>query len=334
MTLTPVDLSPLGDRGVTTLDPGDPDVARIAGEIDRACRTDGFFTICGHGLPPTLLEDLQDAAHTFFALPTTDKERIAMRHGGTAWRGWFPVGGEQTSGVTDHKEGLYFGAEIAADDPRVQAGTLLHGPNLFPTVPAGLGPLVLRTLDELTTLGQRVLGLMAVGLGLVPTWFATHLTDDPLTLLRIFRYPPATPDTAERWGVAEHTDYGLLTLITQDDLGGLQVHTRTGWHDVPATPGTLVCNIGDMFERLTRGIYRSTPHRVRNPSSHDRLSVPFFLDPSWNASVEPLPIDPPADVTSDDRWDGADVHAFSGTYGAYISAKVAKVFPDLTDAVT
>jgi isopenicillin N synthase-like dioxygenase len=130
--------------------------------------------------------------------------------------------------------------------------------------------------------------------------------------------------------VAEHTDYGLLTILRQDDTGGLEVRTPTGWTDAPPVPGSFVCNLGDMLERMTGGLYRSTPHRVHNAGRVGRVSFAFFFDPSWDAEVSPLPLDrpqPPAPAAS--RWDGANVHELGGTYGDYLLAKVAKVFPDL-----
>jgi polar amino acid transport system ATP-binding protein len=130
--------------------------------------------------------------------------------------------------------------------------------------------------------------------------------------------------------VGEHTDYGLLTILGQDLSGGLQVHARDGWLDVEPRPGTFVGNLGDMLERLTGGIYQSTLHRVRNKGTGDRLSFPFFLDPSWDATVDRLPIVPrPNEAGAADRWDEASVHGFSGSYGDYVMAKVAKVFPQL-----
>jgi len=257
-----------------------------------------------------------------------DKLEIAMERGGRAWRGFFPVGAELTSGRPDLKEGLYFGAELPADDPRVRAGVPLHGGNLFPRQVPRLRPLVLAYLDALTHLGQAVLAGVALSLGLDAGYFAAGYTADPTVLFRIFHYPPSPPQ-AQDWGVAEHTDYGLVTLLAQDDSGGLQIAAPEGWIDAPPIPGTLVCNIGDMLDRLTGGWYRSTPHRVRNLSGHGRLSFPFFLDPGFAAEVPPLPGRAAAGDDGRPRWDGQDLRAFTGTYGDYLLGKVSKVFPQL-----
>lgn len=328
ISLPLVDVSPLLDAGAD-----DASCARVGRAIDAACRDTGFLLVTGHGVDPALRDDLERRSREFFALPDTAKAEIAMARGGLAWRGWFPVGGELTSGQPDRKEGVYFGTELPAADPRVAAGTPLHGPNLFPSEPAGLGPVVLRWIDQVTTLAQAVLGGVALGLGLDRDWFAKHLTADPTVLFRVFHYPPG--DT-ESWGVGEHTDYGLITLLAQDHHGGLQVRSGDVWIDVPAAPYSFVVNIGDMLERMTRGGYRSNPHRVRNLSAADRLSFPLFLDPSWDATVTPLPTevfrDQPDDSGSD-RWDGQSVHAWDGVYGDYLTAKVAKVFPELAAAL-
>ena len=148
-------------------------------------------------------------------------------------------------------------------------------------------------------------------------------------MFRIFHYPPSPPRD-EGWGVGEHTDYGLLTLLAQDDSGGLQVAVPEGWIDAPPVPGTLVCNIGDMLDRLTGGWYNSTPHRVRNRSGHGRLSFPFFLDPGFAAEVPPLPDRAATAGDGSRRWDGQDLRAFTGTYGEYLLGKVSRVFPQLS----
>jgi isopenicillin N synthase-like dioxygenase len=322
-------LARAGDTGVGLPAGATEAVARA---IDSACRESGFFYVVGHGIDPALRADLDSLARGFFFLPEAEKRKIEMARAGRAWRGWFPVGAELTSGVPDLKEGIYFGSELGTDDPRVRARTPMHGPNLFPSEPADLEPTVLAYLEAMTQLGQVLLRGISLALGLEESWFGDHLTSDPLVLFRIFRYPAIAAADDQLWSVGEHTDYGLLTLLAQDDSGGLQVHTPQGWIDVPPVPDTFVCNLGDMLERLTGGLYRSTPHRVRNPGSSDRLSFPFFLDPSWDAVVNRLPIvDRPPDPASEAarRWDHASVHGFEGTYGDYILTKVGKVFPDL-----
>jgi isopenicillin N synthase-like dioxygenase len=239
------------------------------------------------------------------------------------------LGGELTSGRPDGKEGLYFGEELDLTDARVRAGRPLHGPNLFPTGMPELRRSVLAWMDEMTALAHVVMRGVAMGLGLAPEWFEEDLTREPTVLFRIFRYPPTDEGG---WGVGEHTDYGLLTILAQDGCGGLQVRGPDGWLAVPALPGVLVCNIGDMLDRMTGGRYRSTPHRVRNASGQDRLSFPFFFDPGWEARVRPVPLAGAA--PSDDagsRWDGTSVHRWEGTYGDYLLGKVGKVFPDLAD---
>ena len=318
-----IDVAPLldGNQAAAT--------AAVAAQIQTACRDRGFFYVTGHGVPAGLLADLADASQQFFALPLADKLEIAMDRGGRAWRGYFPVGAELTSGQPDQKEGLYFGTELAADDPRVLAGLPLHGRNLFPRQVPRLGSLVLAYLDALTTAGQAVLAGVALSLGLDAGYFAAGYTADPTILFRIFCYPPSRPQD-ESWGVGEHTDYGLITLLAQDDSGGLQVAAPEGWVDAPPIAGTLVCNIGDMLDRLTGGWYKSTPHRVRNVSGHSRLSFPFFLDPGFAAEVPPLPDRAAAAADGRRRWDGQDLRAFTGTYGDYLLGKVSKVFPQLS----
>ena len=157
-------------------------------------------------------------------------------------------------------------------------------------------------------------------------------------MFRIFNYPKQDlfPELQgqEVWGVGEHTDYGLLTLLYQDSVGGLQVKTPSGWIEAEPIPDTLICNIGDMLDHMTGGRYKSTPHRVRrNCTAHDRLSFPLFFDPNFHARVQRIEGMPPLADDSATRWDQANVHAFHGTYGDYVLNKVSKVFPQLMATV-
>ncbi len=312
----------------------------VAAQIGAACRAHGFFYVTGHGVDAALVRRLEDLSHRFFALPEDTKMQWRMALGGRAWRGYFPLGGELTSGRPDWKEGLYLGTELPATHPRVQAKTPVHGPNLFPDVP-GFRETILDYMAAVTQLGHRLMEGIALSLGLPAAYFSERYTADPLILFRLFNYPtqPVPEGLDVQWGVGEHTDYGLLTVLHQDHIGGLAVHTPGGWVDAPPVPGSFVCNIGDMLDRMTGGLYRSTPHRVkRNTSGHDRLSFPLFFDPNFDARVQRIEglegvKGAQARDDSAERWDRADVHAFSGRYGDYLLAKVSKVFPQLRDEV-
>jgi isopenicillin N synthase-like dioxygenase len=306
---------------------------KVAAQLGEACRESGFFYAVGHGVDDGLQHRIQELSRLFFAQTLEDKWRIRMALGGRAWRGYFRVGDELTSGKPDQKEGLYFGAELPDNDPRVVAGTPLYGPNLFPEHPTGFRETVLEYMAALTRLGHRLMAGLALSLGLEESYFDDRYTHEPLTLFRIFNYPP--PPDPQLWGVGEHTDYGLLTILLQDDAGGLEVKSRSQWVAAPPIAGSFVCNIGDMLDRMTKGLFRSTPHRVRNPAPRDRLSFPFFFDPNFFARVEPIPL-PGLDAVIDDqaeRWDRSSVHTFHGTYGDYLLNKVGKVFPQLRQSV-
>ncbi|HET9195691.1 MAG TPA: 2-oxoglutarate and iron-dependent oxygenase domain-containing protein [Vicinamibacterales bacterium] len=309
------------------------DRTRVADEIGQACRYSGFFYIVGHGVDEGLQRRLEECSRQFFAQDLACKMEIAMEQGGRAWRGYFPVGAELTSGKADLKEGIYFGTELAPDHPRVRKGTPLHGANLFPRTPPALRDAVLAYMDAMTQLGHVLMEGIAMSLGLDASYFADRYTREPLTLFRIFNYPhePAAVDEEPPWGVGEHTDYGLLTILKQDDAGGLEVKSPDGWIPAPPVPNSFVCNIGDMLDRMTAGQYRSTAHRVRNLASRDRLSFPFFFDPDFDAAIRPIVEADAALVAADrdERWDRASVHEFEGTYGDYVLAKVSKVFPQL-----
>jgi isopenicillin N synthase-like dioxygenase len=313
------------ELGAGAGDPGD-----VAGRLGQACRDWGFFYVTGHGVDPELVRRLEEASRRFFAQDVDSKLEIAMSRGGKAWRGYFPVGGELTSGQPDLKEGIYFGSELDEDHPLVLAGTPLHGRNLFPAGVPHFRELVLDYIAALTRLGHRLTRGIALGLGLNESYFATHYTHDPLILFRIFNYPPPPQGVvANTLGVGEHTDYGFLTILWQDMSGGLQVKRNSEWIDARPVPNSFICNVGDMLDRLTGGYYLSAPHRVVNLAGHNRLSFAFFFDPNFNAAVKPIDTALPVNDNSRERWDRASVHEFEGTYGDYLLNKVSKVFPEL-----
>lgn len=312
----------------------------VAKQIGAACRDFGFFYITGHGIEESLQQSLEQLSRQFFSQPLEKKLEIRMALGGRAWRGFFPVGDELTSGKPDIKEGIYFGEELDDHHPLVKAQQPLHGRNLFPDIPQ-FRQTVLQYMSAMTALGHKLLEGIALSLGLDQNYFSDRYTRHPLTLFRIFNYPPIQQsingsESASSWGVGEHTDYGVLTILKQDNLGGLEVKSQSRWIDAPPIAGSFVCNIGDMLDRMTGGIYRSTPHRVKSPTHCDRLSFPFFFDPNFSAEVKPiegLVTDTLINDDFEERWDKQSVHQFSGTYGQYLLNKVSKAFPQLCSKV-
>ena len=132
---------------------------------------------------------------------------------------------------------------------------------------------------------------------------------------------------------------GFLTILMQDSLGGLQVKSNKGdWIEAPPIPDTFIVNIGDMLELWTWGVLKATLHRVRNSSGKDRMSFPFFYDPTWDASLERIPKSllneahlQNAHSSAEERWDKLDLKSLSPqtTYGEFVWEKVRHVFPHL-----
>ena len=130
--------------------------------------------------------------------------------------------------------------------------------------------------------------------GLERDFFSKRYTDDPLAQLGMFHYPPhpASKDGHEVWGVIKHTDFGILTILLQDDVGGLQVETKDGtWIEVPPIPGSFVVNLGDMMEIWTNGAFKAGPHRVKVSTTKHRFSVVMFYDPGFDCVISPIPLE-------------------------------------------
>ncbi|MFK7825788.1 MAG: isopenicillin N synthase family dioxygenase [Oligoflexales bacterium] len=316
----------------------------VSNSIASACQEYGFFMVKNHGISINLLNDILKISRQFFASPNKAKMKISMNHSGLSWRGYFPPGHELTANLPDAKEGLYFGREEGVNyqgDERVP----LTGPNQFPKNFPSMRPLVLSYLKELESLAQDLMTAFAIALlGYnQKDYFRLQFRDKPTILFRLFNYLSKHPGSS--WGVGEHTDYGFLTLLYQDQIGGLQVKTLSNdWIDVDPLPETFVVNIGDMMEFWSEGRFIATPHRVKPPDSgRDRISMPFFFDPAFDAILKPIPsenflplyqkVDLPKEFK---RWDGmalnTNIEFPFKTYGDYLWHKVSQVFPKLASS--
>jgi isopenicillin N synthase-like dioxygenase len=275
-----IDLSGLGSDDPTAL-------RRIAAELGRACRETGFFYIRNHGVADSLTSGIFNVARTFFAEPTAAKQEFAITRSPHN-RGYVGLAGESLNLVeADRKEAFNIGLDLAAPDPDVLAGKPFRGVNLWPTT-AGFRDTALDYFNALWRLGLELHRAIAADLGLPPAFFADKF-DRPMATLRLLHYPPRDTDQTGP-GAGEHTDYGSLTILLTDSVGGLEVRRRDGtWIEAPAIPGTFVCNIGDCLMRWSNDTYVSTPHRVTSPPGRDRYSVAFFFDPNPDAMITCLP---------------------------------------------
>ncbi len=260
--------------------------------LHGALKDIGFAYVSGHGIADAEIERVRDTGKAFFALPDETKRRYAQNR----WHRGYMIPKSSTivtssvAKVTKPNQSESFMAmhDLAADDPDVLAGLPLAGPNQWPAEVPELETVCLGYMREMRDLSMRLVHSIARGFGLPETWFDREF-DRPTEFLRLLHYWPQEPEE-DLYGAAPHTDYGFITLVAQDAVGGLEVRGRDGqWIAAPPIPGTFVLNVADILARWTGGVFVSTPHRVRNLSGEERYSQPYFFDPSMHTVVAPIP---------------------------------------------
>jgi isopenicillin N synthase-like dioxygenase len=261
---------------------------RIVADVGAACRQVGFFYVVNHGVEAALIAEAFTQSHRLFGLPLVDKRALAIEKigGNRGYSGLLHEALDPAQGP-DMKEAFNIGLDLAPDDPELAAGKPFRSLNAWPELP-GFRKTALAYYDACAALGARLHRVFASDLGLKPDFFAEKF-DRPMATLRFLHYP-ASKAIAAATGAGEHTDYGNLTLLATDDVGGLEVRTRDGhWIEAPVVPGAFIVNIGDCLMRWTNDVYVSTPHRVINRSARERYSIAFFYDPDPDAMVETIP---------------------------------------------
>jgi isopenicillin N synthase-like dioxygenase len=262
-------------------------VAEVAKQIHRTSTEVGFFYVSGHNVSRDLMRAVYFAAKYFFNLPTETKRAITVNR---AHRGYVPFAQTTQPGRKhpDLKESFNFAYPFSPADPEMSAKRALIGLNQWPDGEQQWRALLEEYYGAVFELGQRILQGFAVALDL-PLNFFRQVYRKPLVRARLLHYPPQPPD-AEAQSAAEHTDYGAITILWQDEVGGLQVRNAKGaWIDAPPIEDTFVINIGDMLQRWSNDLFVSTPHRVLNTSGRERYSIPVFYDPDYDTVVECLP---------------------------------------------
>ena len=238
------------------------------------------------------MERVFAASQRFHAAPRELKMAVELNH---LHRGFISINTstDVNSKLADVKkpnqsESFMVMREDTEDAPEVRAGDYLAGANQWPDLD-GFRDDVMAYHDALTELAGKLVEIVALALGAEPEELRSNF-NPPTTWLRLLYYPPAAPlSEDDLYGSAPHTDFGFLTILAQDEVGGLQVQTPAGnWIDAPRIADTFVVNVGDMLHRWSNGRLLSTPHRVINRSGKPRYSCPFFYDPNVTTDIAPL----------------------------------------------
>lgn len=264
-------------------------------QLAVTAREIGFFYIVGHGVDPQLWQGIQQQSREFFALPDAEKQKLAMVNS-PHFRGYTAVNGELTRNRPDRREQLDYAEELPAipPGPGVPAWTRLQGPNQWPEGLPQFRPTVQKWLDTMHALALELVRDFLAALQLPEDALDDLTRGDPAHRLKLVHYPGAEA-SEEGQGVGAHKDGGILSLLLQDDVGGLQVQTATGWIDVTPLENAFVVNIGEILELVTNGYLRANVHRVKVPRAGvDRYSIAYFLQARLDAGAIPLLQLPPA----------------------------------------
>ncbi|MFG2264821.1 isopenicillin N synthase family dioxygenase [Streptomyces sp. NPDC048720] len=265
--------------------------ALLHAQLHSAAHDVGFFQLVGHGVTQAETDALLTAMRAFFDLPEAD--RLALDNVGSPhFRGYTRTGDERTAGARDWRDQLDIGAERPAriPGPGEPPYWWLQGPNQWPAALPALRTAALAWIDRLSTVAQRLLRELLTAIGAPAGFYDPVFGAHAHPHLKLVRYPGSAGDGADQ-GVGAHKDYGFLTLLLQDTVGGLQVQRADGrFHDVPPIEGAFVVNLGELLEVATNGYLLATNHRVVSPpGATERFSVPFFYNPRLDARIEPLP---------------------------------------------
>lgn len=306
------------------------DVAKVVKLLDAACRDVGFFYAKGHGVPTSLSEAVLSLSREFFHRSSEDKLKIKMGRK-SGFRGYQKVGENITKGQLDLHEAIDYYKEFEYE-AYGDLGHPLFGPNLWPENPPKFKVIMQEYLEVMQDLAMKILRGIALALRGPPDAFEHNKTSDPFWVMRVIGYPPLIDGmlamSFDDPGIScgAHTDYGLLTLVNQDaEPCALQVKNLLGdWIWAPPIPGTFVVNIGDMLKIFSNGQYHPTLHRVINNSSKYRVSVPFFLEPNFDAVIEPFEFCKLGAQNDKDECTGAK----PVIYGEHLVKKVLTNFTD------
>ncbi len=275
-----IDIASIPVIDVSGIADGGHAIHAIGRQMLAAAEGIGFFYIRNHGIPDDAIDAVFDVSARFFAEPLARKQAVAVNAG---HRGFIQVGEAKMASRArpDLKESFIWGLDEPGPDG--------IPPNRWPDFVPGMRSVLTNFFATGSQLGWSLLRAFAAGLDITHDVFVRSI-DRPISRGSILYYPPQPPDMgSDQFGVSSHTDYGCLTLLSQDTTGGLQVQGNAGtWLTAHPIPGTFVVNVGDLLARWTNDRFHSTPHRVVNRSGRERFSTALFIDPNADTLVEPI----------------------------------------------
>ncbi|WP_109478697.1 2OG-Fe(II) oxygenase family protein [Paraburkholderia sp. C35] len=254
---------------------------RVAQQLQDAHENVGFSVLVNHGVAAEIIRDLFDASKRFHQLSLAEK--MAIRYG-MHLRGYLPLSTSVLIASTlgsarrpNHSDSFVVLDELDASLRATWSNSAMGGTQTWPAVD-GFEQAARRYRHAMVDLGQKLVPCFASMMGLPREALAEYFVR-PNPILRLLHYPALPNPEPNLFGSAPHTDYGCLTFVAQDDVGGLQVQSPDGtWSDVPAIEGSLVLNTGQVMAGWSDGKIKATPHRVLNHRERDRYSIAFFFD--------------------------------------------------------
>jgi isopenicillin N synthase-like dioxygenase len=275
----------------------DPDQEKTVEALRTACKEVGFFYLQGHGIEHSFIESVMEQSQRLFALPVSAKKVMSdptISRGYTGMEEETLNPADQKKG--DTKEGFYIGRDIQPEDPKYNPAKL-SGPNCWPTAETTpemedsdeFRRIMEAYFDQISHVGLRVVRLIALAIGLPEDFFDASFTE-PMAALRLLHYAAEKSQPDEGiYACGAHSDYGMVTILLTDSNPGLQILTKQGqWMDAPPVKDCFIVNLGDMLERWTNGMFKSTKHRVLTAGDAERYSIPFFYEPNFDTRVECL----------------------------------------------
>ena len=285
-----VEISEIPVLDFAQLERGPAARAKLHADMRQACETIGFFYMQNHGVSAAACDKILGEAHRLFALSKAELQEMAMTKS-PFYRGFLEIGqrGTNLERPPDILEAFNLGQDYGPDHPGVKSGKKLHGPNQWPKNLPGFKEAVIEWQGLMDGTMRKVLHALAGAIDVPYEQFGPWF-DKPLCQMRLLHYPPQPPQIGHMMGARPHQDTSFMTILLQDDRGGLEVEARNGeWLQAPPRKDMFVVNVGEYLELYTSGVCYPAKHRVVNRSGKARYSVPFFFSPNFDTVVDPLP---------------------------------------------